>query len=152
VTHKDLARLARAAGLPAARIVRFCSFSEMDYNPESGLWITLKSGKRAMVLRKKADKCLFQTQNNACAVYGARPQTCRTFPYNVYLEDGETEICLNAAVKCNAEKCKKIDLETLISDTRKENREDAAYHRLVKKWNQSPRKGGAGDFLRFLGF
>jgi Fe-S-cluster containining protein len=105
-----------------------------------------------MVLRKKHGKCLFQTENNACAAYNARPRTCRTFPYNVYLEDGDAEICLNTAIKCGAKKCKEIDLETLISDTRKENREDAAYHRLVKKWNNSPQKGGTGDFLRYLGF
>jgi Fe-S-cluster containining protein len=124
----------------------------MEYNPESDMWISFKSGKKAMVLRKKDEKCLFQTENRACAAYPARPQTCRTFPYNVYIEDGGTEICLNTAIKCKARKCRKIDLGALLADTRKENREDAAYHRLVRKWNKSSPKGNTAEFLRFLGF
>ena len=160
VTHKDVARLVKLTGKTANRLVRFCSSDEMSYDDESGLWITFKSGKYAMVLRKKkSGECIFQTVDHACAVYAARPQTCRTFPYSVEFEDDSVKvvekITLNKVMKCNAKKCSSIDIETLVNNARKENREDKAYHRLVKRWNKLPKsdgESGIADFLRFIGF
>lgn len=154
VTHKDLLRLMKATGKTAKQIVRFCSFSEMEFDAESGLWISFKSGRRAMILRKKSGRCMFQTAKRACAEYEARPQTCRTFPYDVTFEDSKNdaaeEIALNTVLPCNAVKCAKIDLEKLLADVRKENREDREYHKLVKAWNAQEEKGGTEDFLRYI--
>ena len=156
VTHRDVARLVKRTGFPAGKIVRFCHISEMDYDEESGLWILFRSGKRAMVLRRRSGRCIFQTPARACAFYAARPQTCRTFPYSVDFADVKNsvvdEIRLNGALKCNALKCKEIDVDFLIDNVRKENRDDRAYHKLVKRWNDQNKKGGALDFLRFIGF
>jgi len=156
VTHRDVARLVTQTGLPAGKIVRFCSISEMEYDSESGLWISFKSGRRAMVLRRRSGRCAFQTPDRACSVYTARPQTCRTFPYSIDFADARRtvidDIRLNKILKCNALKCKEIDLDFLIDNVRRESREDMAYHRLVKQWNDSNEKGGTIDFLRFIGF
>jgi len=156
VTHKDLERLVKATGKPAGRIVRFCTFSEMEFDPESGLWISFKSGRRAMILRRKNGRCIFQTPKRACAEYEARPQTCRTFPYDVSFEDEKSgvvdEIALNTVLACKAEKCPKIDLEMLVANVRKENKEDKEYHKLVWAWNESGEKGGTADFLKHIGF
>jgi Fe-S-cluster containining protein len=128
----------------------------MDYDEGSGLWISFKSGRRAMALRKRSGRCIFQTPARACTAYPARPQTCRTFPYSVYFADAKNttieEIRLNKILKCNALKCKEIDVDFLIDNVRKENREDRAYHKLVKQWNNQNKKGGALDFLHFIGF
>jgi Fe-S-cluster containining protein len=156
ITHKDLSRLAEATGKPANRIVRFCPISEMEYDPDSGMWISFKSGKRAMVLRKKSGRCQFQTPKRTCAAYEARPQTCRTFPYSVDFQgaknDMAPDISLNTVLACNAEKCSAIDVDNLLNNVRKENKEDRGYHKLIKKWNDSPNKGGTADFLAFIGF
>jgi len=162
VTHKDAARLIKLTGKPANKIVRFSSSEEMSYNEESGLWIKFKTGKYAMVLRKKkSGRCMFQTADHACSAYAARPQTCRTFPYNVEFADETNKtvkrIGINKIMDCNAVKSSNIDLDALVTNVRKENREDKEYHRLVKRWNKSPQsitcndKRGAADFLRFVG-
>jgi len=156
ITHKDLGRLVKATGKPAGQIVRFCPDSEMEFDAESGLWIAFKSGKKAMVLRKKSERCMFQTNDCACAAYEARPQTCRTFPYSVEFEDVKCltvcDISLNGVLDCNAAKCSKIDIDKLLTEVCKENREDKEYHRLIKSWNKSSPSGNTADFLSYIGF
>jgi uncharacterized protein len=155
VTHKDVARLIKHTGLSTSALVRFCPSSEMAYDEDSGLWIKFKSVRRAMVLRKRGERCIFQTPERACSAYEARPQTCRTFPYCMDFEGKKvTEITLNEVMKCNAVKCSKgcIDIDTVVMNIKKENREDDEYHKLVKRWNLSHSTGTAKDFLEFIGF
>jgi len=159
VTHRDAARLVKLTSKPVNRLVRFCSSEEMSYDDESGLWITFRSGRYAMVLRKKkSGKCIFQTADRACSAYAARPQTCRTFPYSVEFDDDgnrdAAKISLNKIMKCSAKRCAGIDLDALLQNAHRESREDKAYHRLVKRWNESARhdrKSSIADFLRFIG-
>jgi Fe-S-cluster containining protein len=140
-------------GKSAASLVRFCPIAEMEYDDESGLWIAFKSGKRAMVLRRRRNRCIFQSARRACAAYAARPQTCRTFPYNITIDGGEaSDISLNKVMNCNAVKCKHVDIDAIITEVKKENKEDAEYHRLVKRWNRLDNGGGVKDFLAFIGF
>jgi Fe-S-cluster containining protein len=156
VTHKDLARLVKATGRAAGEIVRFCPDSEMEFDESSGLWISFGGIRRAMVLRRRAGGCMFQTKEYACSAYASRPQTCRTFPYSVYFEDEKnsavSEIKLNKVLDCSAKRCLSVDIDTIIADVRKENREDKEYHRLVKRWNEAKKKGTGADFLKFIGF
>ncbi len=91
VTHKDVARLIKHTGLSISALVRFCPSSEMAYDEDSGLWIKFKSVRRAMILRKRGERCIFQTPERACSAYEARPQTCRTFPYSVDFDGAEIE-------------------------------------------------------------
>jgi Fe-S-cluster containining protein len=154
VTHRDVARLVKHTGLPVGKLVRFCPSSEMAYDEDSGLWIKFKSAKRAMVLRKRGERCIFQTPERACSAYAARPQTCRTFPYSMEFDGRKvTEITLNEVMKCNAIKCTKgcIDIDTVVANVKKENREDSEYHKLVKQWNLSRYTGTVKDFLKFVG-
>jgi len=144
----------RHSGKSVGGLVRFCPSTEMDYDNESGLWIRFKSSRRAMVLRKRRGRCVFQTAERACAVYAARPRTCRTFPYSVSFNGKEiSEITLNKVMKCNAVNCSKADaaIDTVIDEVKKENREDREYCRLVKRWNLSNNAGTSKDFLRFIG-
>jgi len=154
VTHKDVARLIKHTGLSTSALVRFCPSSEMEYDENSGLWIKFKSAKRAMVLRKRGERCIFQTPERACSAYEARPQTCRTFPYCIEFDGKKIEeITLNEVMKCNAVKSSKgcIDIDTLIANVKKENREDNEYHKLVGRWNLSKSGGSVKDFLKFVG-
>jgi Fe-S-cluster containining protein len=128
----------------------------MAYDDDSGLWIKFKDGRRAMVLRKgRGGRCIFQMPDKACSAYEARPQTCRTFPYSIIIDGKQvTEIALNRVMECNAVKCSKgaVDIDTVIANVKKENREDGEYHRIVKRWNMSAKPGGVKDFLKFAGF
>ncbi len=64
-----------------------------------------------------------------------------------------TEITLNEVMKCNAIKCSVgcIDINTVVANVKKENREDSEYHKLVRQWNLSRYTGTAKDFLKFIG-
>lgn len=153
VTHRDLGRLVSFTGKRASDIVRFSSPSEMDYDPESGLWIRFRYGKRAMVLKKKEDRCMFLSPEHSCTAYQARPRTCRTFPYSVLRdESGKAEVTLNGIVDCRAKKCSSVDFEALFAEVKKENREDEEYDRIVSRWNSSDAFGGTREFLGYLGF
>jgi len=157
ITHKDLERLVKVTGMPASRIVRFCSDSEMEFDADSGLWISFKTGKKAMVLRKRRGRCVFQTKTCTCKAYEARPQTCRTFPYSVDFEDAKckevNKISLNNIIDCKGVKCKEIDVDNLIANVRRESREDRAYHGLIRVWNKSGGDMcGSIDFLMYIGF
>ena len=154
VTHKDVARLIKHTGLPVSSLVRFCPSSEMEFDENSGLWIKFKSSRRAMVLRKRGERCIFQTPERACSAYEARPQTCRTFPYSVEFDGKKIEeITLNEVMKCNAIKSSKgcIDIDILIANVKKEDREDREYHKIVERWNLSDSGGNVKDFLKFAG-
>jgi Fe-S-cluster containining protein len=139
-------------GKSVSEIVRFCPSSEMAYDDESGLWIRFKLNRRAMVLRKRRGRCIFQTDGKACSAYAARPQTCRTFPYSIDLDGNEiSEIRLNKVMACNAVKCSTVDIDAMVTNVKKENREDKEYHRLVKQWNTSDNAGTVKFFLKHLG-
>jgi len=107
-----------------------------------------------MVLRKRGERCIFQTPERACSAYEARPQTCRTFPYSVEFDGKKIEeITLNEVMKCNAIKSSKgcIDIDILIANVKKEDREDREYHKIVERWNLSDSGGNVKDFLKFAG-
>ncbi len=153
VTHKDLGRLVSFTGKKASDIVRFSSPAEMDYDSESGLWIRFRYGKRAMVLKKKEERCVFLSSERSCLAYQARPRTCRTFPYCVLKdENGKREVTLNRIVDCRARKCSGVDFKALFAEVAKENREDEEYERIVSRWNGSGASGGTREFLSYLGF
>ncbi len=156
ITHKDLERLVEYTGKAASDIVRFCSPSEMEYDPDAGLWIRFRYGKRAMVLKKRYERCIFLSSEPGCTAYPARPQTCRTFPYSVDTEAGESgeevEITLNKIVNCKAKKSSQIEIQTPLDDVYKENCDDYEYDQLVSRFNASGNQGGTADFLKFLGF
>ncbi len=153
VTDKDMARLIKATGLPADRIVRMYSSSEIAWESEREGWIRLSYGKRVIGLRRRNDRCLLLTRDLCCSVYQARPMTCRTFPYEVELDQSGniTELDLNTGIKCGQKQGKGVDSRWLQRTARQEQAEDEAYYRKVERWNRQKERGGKLDFLRFLG-
>ncbi len=153
VTDSDVKRICRALKKPAERIVRFYSIKEMDYDPESALWIRFVQGKRAMGLRKRLSRCIFLDDTNNCLIYSHRPMTCRTFPYDIDLDqdDKPRKVKLNQIVSCSCKRKKRSSLEEVIKNVKAELKEDSKYYGQVERWNQHKAPGTVGDFLRFMG-
>lgn len=153
VTDSDIKRICKALKKPADRIVRFYSINEMDYDPESGLWIRFVQGKRAMGLRKRLSRCVFLDTKNNCSIYIHRPMTCRTFPYMIDLgqDDKPLKVKLNKIVSCSCKRRRRSSLEEVIKDIKVEFKEDSRYYKQVERWNERKEPGTVGDFLRFMG-
>ena len=157
VTEADVRRLMRASSLPAARIVRFWSSAEFDYEPDRPGWVRLSGGRRVMGLRKPRGRCIFLGPDGGCRVYESRPMTCRTFPFEVTTRpDGSlgkvSRIRMNW---CRTRPGTGVDPAQLAAWSSTEDAEDEAYHRRVERWNRMQRDthppGNREDFLRFLG-
>jgi Fe-S-cluster containining protein len=153
VTDSDVKRISRAIKKPAEQIVRFYSIDEMDYDPESGLWIRFTRGKRAMGLRKRHSRCIFLDNKNNCSIYNHRPMTCRTFPYVIDFDqdDKPRKVKLNQIVSCSCKRKKRTSLKEVIEDARVELKEDSRYYERIESWNRRKVPGRMRDFLRFLG-
>lgn len=64
-------------------------------------YTVLKRNRRGLTLRDQADgACIFLKADGACAVYEARPQQCRDFPYK-WNYPGWENLCENS---CSLEK------------------------------------------------
>ncbi|KMQ52042.1 hypothetical protein CHISP_1031 [Chitinispirillum alkaliphilum] len=156
VTDSDVKRLINHTKLPARKIVRFFSPSEMNYDPDADLWIRFRYGKRAMVLRKERNgKCIFLSPENKCSVYSARPFTCRSFPYDIEFESVKSlridSFEFIKIVNCKAKPSRIKLLPELLKTVKQEQQEDRRYHSLIKKWNRLEAPGGTINFLSFAG-
>jgi len=153
VTDSDVKRICKATGKKASDFVRFYSDEEMSYDPKSGIWIQLKTGKMAMGLKKRSDRCIFLSHIIACKVYQDRPMTCRTFPYMIdFDENGDPEkVHLNRIVDCKSARKGLSHLDAEVSNVRIEIIQDDAYYARIAEWNKRAEKGSGKDFLAFLG-
>ena len=154
VTDSDVRRISAYLKKPVRKLVKFVSPAEISYDPDADLWIHFRYGKRAMTLRKVQNRCRFLS-DKGCAIYPARPLTCRTFPYDVVLQSPKSRNIesfeLLSIVNCKATVSKKASLAEVVENTRRELREDRRYHRIIKKWNRRRAAGGTLDFLNFAG-
>lgn len=153
VTDSDVLRICKATGKKASDFVRFYSDEEMNYDPESGIWIQLDSGKMAMGLKKRSDRCIFLSPTICCRVYQSRPMTCRTFPYMIdFDENGDPEkVHMNRIVDCKSMRKGLSYLDAEVSNVRIEINEDDAYYAKIAIWNKRPKAGTGKDFIKFLG-
>lgn len=153
VTHKDVKRILKFTKLKVNEIVRFYSPKEMEYDKDSDMWIRFTYGKRALGLKKRDGHCIFLDESNNCTVYKTRPMTCRTFPYEVYLDDnGSVESAAqNEVLTCAATVSKTDTFDDIIRMVKKENDEDDDFFDLIYDWNHREEKGSSKDFLEFVG-
>ncbi len=152
VTDSDVRRLVEHTELPAAKVVRFYSSAEFDYDADREGWVRFSYGRRIMGLRRPRGRCLFLDRDNHCTTYDARPMTCRTFPYDVELDESGRIAGLDIIRQswCRRTRGSGPDPERLRLDARRETIEDELFFRRVERWNQNP-AGDKDDFLRFLG-
>lgn len=152
VTDSDVKRICKVLNVPAQRFVRFYSIKEMEYDPDSDLWIKFPQGKRAMGLKKALSRCLFLDNHKNCSIYNDRPMTCRTFPYVIDLdeEDNPKEVKLNKIVSCSCKRRPKSSLSEVVENVREELNEDDSYYDKIEIWNNRKPLGTTRDFLIFI--
>lgn len=152
VTDYDVKRICTALKVPAHRIIRFYSTKEMEYDPQSDLWIKFPQGKRAMGLRKHFSRCMFLTDQKSCSIYEHRPMTCRTFPYDIDLDDNDNpqKVKLNKIVSCSCKRKGKSPLLDVVDNVRIELDRDDLYYDKILIWNNSRPLGSTKEFLKFI--
>jgi len=153
VTDSDVKRICKSTGKKAADFIRFYSDQEMEFPEDSEVWIQFKSGKKAMGLKKRSERCMFLSTTVCCRIYDSRPMTCRTFPYMIdFDEDGNPEkVRRNMIVDCKSSRRGLSYLDPEVSNVRIEMNQDNAYYDKIRLWNKQKVKGDTNAFLGFIG-
>lgn len=153
ISNQDVARLSEFTGRPAKDLVVFYDDEEVDYRDDDPVWATLDQGPRMMGLKKKNDQCEHLGDDGLCTVYLGRPNTCRSFPFDVeIIESKKVRITgVNDAVLCDYVRSDYKYIPELKKDVLNEEKADEAYHALIEQWNKEKAGGTADEFLTFLG-
>ena len=154
VTDADVRRLMEFTGRRASELVGFYTQEHVGHLPGGKGWIKTRPGRVFMGLRQQPDGSCVHLQENRCAVYEARPVTCRVFPFNLYFDEAGRrveELEINQGTECLYELDGKVSLRNLISTYHWDDRQDEEYFTKVASWNRRRRPGTAGEFLSYLG-
>jgi len=153
VTHEDVKRIMKKTGQKVDDVVRLLDSSEIDYDHDSDAWIKFSYGKRSLALKKKNGHCQYLDDENRCMIYHYRPMTCRTFPHQVTMDEGKVQnITLNRMIKQSYPSGPKKSIDQLVKETKKEDRDDEKFFKLIEKFNKKKVRKGKKQFLKFLGF
>jgi Fe-S-cluster containining protein len=161
LTDADVKRISQRTGESAEEFVRWVDKNgiEMDDEPEG--FVSLRQGKRVMVLRHGRRGCRYLGEDNRCTIYTSRPLGCRIFPFDpVFKKDGKLRhLTLIQATDCKYE----LDGKNDVNEMRKLNdRYEAAteaYQDKIADWNKKQRSRklsgrapeSARRFLEYLG-
>jgi Fe-S-cluster containining protein len=141
--------------------VRWVDRNGIDMDDEPEAFVTLRQGKRVMVLRHEAGGCRYLGADDRCTIYNHRPLGCRIFPFDPSFKvDGKLHrLKLIQATDCLYELDGENDLSKVQTLHEKHLAATSSYQAKVARWNarQSARKSRgkntetAADFLAFLG-
>lgn len=159
LTDADIRRLTKHTGIPADKIVKLYSKSDIDSEEESD-WIRLAYGKRAFGLMKRRNgECIFLNNDKSCAVYKARPMTCRVFPACLVFDDDNevVKVELSDVIKDRTVPCKRSrgngqSYDSFMAAATRLKNEQKIYEKKIEKWNRLNHKGLKKDFLNYIGF
>ncbi len=157
VTSPDIERLLKHTRLPADKLVRLYSSSDIDSREEND-WIKLSYGKRSIGLNKKRNgDCIFLSNDKMCMVYDARPMTCRIFPLTRILDEKDymvnleiSDVITDKTIKCKRSKGNSRSYKSFMATAELARKEYAVFKQHLSEWNSLPDKGMKNDFLDFL--
>ena len=162
LTDADLARIVNHTRLPAAAVVKWVSCREIDLPSDSEHFVSLRLGRRTMVLRHMRGGCRFLGRDDRCSIYDHRPLGCRIFPFDPQFGKSGKLLHLRMidAADCPYEKDGSNNVRDLRRLHLETERELSAYHQKVAAWNREQARNKrrlrkpapASEFLRFLGF
>ncbi|HYO95113.1 MAG TPA: YkgJ family cysteine cluster protein [Polyangiaceae bacterium] len=161
LTDSDLARISEHTGDAPADIVRFIDKDAIDLDNEPEAFVSLRQGRRVMVLRHQLGACRYLGDEDRCRIYAARPLGCRIFPFDPsYDRRGKLKrLKLIDATDCKYEldgSNDPCDLKQLHAEYQTATQ---AYQRKIAEWNrrqQRRRRAGnttetTAQFFAFLG-
>jgi Fe-S-cluster containining protein len=162
LTDSDVRRIVARTGDSAASLVRWVDKHGIDMDDEPEAFVTLRQGKRVMVLRHEGGGCRYLGDDNRCTIYTSRPLGCRVFPFDpVFTRRGELRhLRLIQATDCPYELDGHTELEGLRTLQEQYETATRTYHAKVATWNseqkQRLRHGKpahtAREYLHYLGF
>lgn len=161
LTGEDLLRLVRHTGEDPMKLVQFVDKDGIDLDHEPDAFAILRQGRRVMVLKHRAGRCIFLADDDRCGAYDVRPLGCRIFPFDPnFTKSGKLRrLELIQATDCRYE----LDGHNSVQALRALNtRYEAAilrYRTRILEWNKkqrSRRRQGkpaqtSREYLKFLG-
>jgi Fe-S-cluster containining protein len=161
LTDADAKRIARRTGDRPSEFIRWVDKDGIDMDDEPEAFVTLRQGKRVMVLRHENGGCRYLGGDNRCTIYTSRPLGCRVYPFDPdFTKDGNLKrLKIVKATECPHEMDGENDAETLRELDGKYQQAHWDYNDKVAEWNreqQSRKRAGkaartASEFLAFLG-
>jgi Fe-S-cluster containining protein len=161
LTDADVKRIAAHTGDEPSEFVKWVDRHgiEMDDEPEG--FVSLRQGKRVMVLKHERGGCRYLGDDNRCTIYSARPLGCRIFPFDPTFnkKDGKLRhLVLIQATDCKYELDGKNDVKEMKKLHERYEAATEAFQDKIADWNKQQtarkRKGKAADtakkFLEFL--
>jgi Fe-S-cluster containining protein len=163
LTDNDVRMISGHTGDRPEVFVRWVDRDGIDMDDEPEGFITLRQGKRVMVLRhNKGRGCHYLGSDNRCTIYEARPLGCRIFPFDPTFakKDGSIRhLKLIQATDCLYELDHKNDVKALRELHVSHEDMTSTWYGKIAAWNkqQAKRKrqggalGTARKFFEFLG-
>jgi Fe-S-cluster containining protein len=154
-------RITDHTGHPARDIVRWVDKGGIDMDDEPEAFVSLRQGKRVMVLRHEGGGCRYLGDDDRCTIYEARPLGCRLYPFDpTFKKDGSLRrLRIVRATDCPHE----MDGSTRVRDLRalddSYQKAHWDFNERIAEWNReqtSRKRSGkaartAAEFLAFLG-
>jgi Fe-S-cluster containining protein len=164
LTCADLRRLVDASGQSAAEIVTWLEPDAVDMTGEPGSMVLLELASRRalMTLAHRDSACRFLGADERCSVYGARPASCRLYPFEPSFgrRGGLRRLRLLPGTACDYARDGHNDPHALRIADEQRWAEHRSYLTQIAIWNRSQRHRarlghvlrGTSEFLEFLGF
>jgi len=161
LTDGDVKRIAKGTGEKPKDFIRWVDRHgiEMDDEPEG--FVSLRQGKRVMVLKHERGACRYLGSDNRCTIYTARPLGCRIFPFDpTFDKKGKLRrLKLIQAADCKYELDGENDPDAIRKLHTRYEEATHAYQDRVAEWNKlqkARRRAGrrsqsSKEFLAFLG-
>jgi Fe-S-cluster containining protein len=160
LTDHDIRRFLETTGDRTEDLVRWASSRDIALD-EPEWYVTIRQGKRVMVLRHQRGGCRYLGRDRRCTAYQHRPLGCRVFPFDpTFGSSGELRrLTLIRATDCPRALDGQNDLATLRELHRRYEDATERYLERVAEWNrQQRRRRRAGraaqtgrEFLAYLG-
>lgn len=159
LTDADIRRIARHTGEATDKIVRWVDSDGIDMDDEPEAFVSLRQGRRVMVLRHEGGGCLYLGPDDRCTIYNHRPLGCRIFPFDPTFHASGTlrRLKLIQATDCLYELDSDNDVGKMQVLHEKHLSATSAYQSKVARWNllqkDRERQGKAAQTAReFFGF
>jgi Fe-S-cluster containining protein len=165
LTDADIKRIVRHTSELSRELVRWVDKNGIDMDDEPEAFVSLRQGKRVMVLKHEGGGCRYLGADDRCTIYKHRPLGCRIFPFDPsFHETGKDAGKLRRLKLIDATDCKyeldgDNDLEEIQTLHGKHQAATKSYQDKVATWNlrqaERKRRGRkaetAADFFEFLG-